>query len=92
MTRMLLPGLAVLALAGCAAPATLDPAFGNAIRQNMAVQIVNPDPDYSEDAVSSGPRAAAAIDRYDRGVVKKPPTTSISGTATETGGGDGGSK
>jgi type IV pilus biogenesis protein CpaD/CtpE len=49
MTRFTLLGLAMTAsLAGCQtmsepAPATLAPDFGNAVKANMAVQVVNPE-------------------------------------------------
>lgn len=44
-----------------------DPAFGEAVRYNAAVQTINPNPVYPEDAAepgSSGAKGAAAVARY----------------------------
>lgn len=77
MNRLLLPGLAALVLAACTPPGPLDPDFGNAVRQNMVVQMVDPAAAYPAEVETSGARAAAAIDRYERGEAVRPPTTQI---------------
>ena len=71
-----------LAAAGCT---PTDATFGNAVRQTMAAQVVNPDPQY-EDPVptTEGGKAAKAIDRYRTDKVKQPDT--IRTTDTEAGG------
>ena len=47
--------------------------FGDSVRHNMAVHIINPRPNYDVDSLSglSGPRAAGAIGRYESGKVEK---------------------
>lgn len=68
--------VALLALAACENPTiskpTLHPAFGDAVRHNMAVQILNPDgnPDLSPSPLD-GARAAEAIERYRAGKTKE---------------------
>lgn len=80
-----------LLLAGCehnqAASEPLS-TFGEANRQTMAAQVVNPDPQYEYlDPETSGEHAAQAIERYRQDKVKKPESVrSTSGT----GGGSGG--
>jgi hypothetical protein len=58
----------------CAAPETLNPNLGNAVRHNMAVHIINPDPRLPDLAgpEMSGRRAAKAAERYHEGVVIEP--------------------
>jgi len=75
------PLLAIAAtglLAGCAAGsldhlAGADPTWGEANRQTMAAQVIDPAPQY-DTAVpeSSGDHAAQAIERYRKGTVKEP--------------------
>lgn len=67
-----LASLAPIALAACENPTqpkhTLHPGFGDAVRHNMAVQIINPDghPDLTPPAMD-GARAADAVERYRAG-------------------------
>jgi hypothetical protein len=84
---------APLLLAACASvpPITEQPgdaAFGEANRQTMMAQVVNPDPVYDEPMVTSGEHAQQAIERYATDSVKQP--ESISTTETIGGGGGGG--
>ncbi len=58
-------------LAGCA-NTTFDEAFGDAIEQNKAVHIVNPEPAAVDVPDLDGARAALAIRRYERGQVIPP--------------------
>lgn len=65
-------------LAGCehdglgARPAST---FGEANRQTLAAQVIDPDPQYEYlDPATSGEHAAQAIDRYRKDKVKKPET------------------
>jgi type IV pilus biogenesis protein CpaD/CtpE len=47
--------------------------FGEANRQTMAAQVVDPDPQYEYlDPATSGEHAAQAIDKYRKGAVTKP--------------------
>ena len=61
---------AVFAVAGCAA---VDPGFGEAVRYDMAVQTVDPDPQYPADAAQPGyhgEKAQKATERYRKGQTK----------------------
>ena len=62
-----------LALGGCASPHLGDD-FGQAVRQNIAAQIANPDAHYVGAIApgSNGLRVAAAQDRYIKGKVIQP--------------------
>ncbi len=63
-------------LAGCSNP-TFDEAFGNAIEQNKAAHIVNPEPAAVDVPELEGARAALAIQRYKRGQVIQPAAESL---------------
>ena len=76
-------------LAGLAACAPVDPGHGEALRYDMAVQTINPDPVYPADGAQpgdSGEKGAEAVKRYRKGQVK---TLRIESSST-TGGGGGG--
>lgn len=77
--------LAALALAGCTAN---DTTMGGAFKHNVAMQTINPDPEYDGELVEGGDgvRSAAAIDRYQKGQVKQPATMT---TTTRVSGGSG---
>ena len=61
-----------------------DATFGNAVRQTMAAQVVNPDPEYDTPVpTTEGAKGAAAVERYRTDKVKEPDT--IRTTDTETG-------
>jgi hypothetical protein len=85
--------LALLPLAaGCASvPSILeqssDAAFGEANRQTMMAQVIDPDPVYEEPMVGSGEHAATAVERYRTDSVKEPESIS---TTSGSGGGSGG--
>lgn len=67
--KLIVPA-AVLLAAGCA---PVDPGFGEAVRYDMAIQTVNPDPVYAEDALQPGyhgEKAQKATDRYRKGATK----------------------
>jgi len=86
--------LALLPLAAsCASVPSLyeepdDAKFGEANRQTMMAQVIDPDPVYDEPMVSSGAHAAGAVERYRTDTVKQPESVS---TTTGTGGGGSGS-
>ncbi len=68
------------------------PAFGNAVQNNMAVQIINPVPPAETAAPAyDGRRAVSAEERYRSGRVIPPASTTISviggGGGASTGGG-----
>jgi hypothetical protein len=71
---------------------TFGPAFGNAVQNNMAVQIVNPVPPVATAAPDyNGKRAETAIERYRAGTVIQPASTTIGPIGGGgTGGGGGG--
>ena len=49
-----------------------DAAFGEANRQTMMAQVIDPEPAYDEPMVGSGENAAAAVERYRTDSVKEP--------------------
>ena len=74
---------ASLALASCATNALFekpgDTTFGEANRQTMMAQVIDPDPQYDELVpVTSGEHAAAAVERYRTDKVKQPDKVSTS--------------
>jgi len=95
MTRLRLSlGLAFL-LHGCAAdrPVTLDtPAFGDAVRANIAVQTVNPmAPTDRGPLVANGERAALQQEKYTTDTVETPADVgTLQGLQGGAGGGGGG--
>lgn len=61
-----------------------DATFGNAVRQTMAAQVINPDPVYDNPVpTTDGAKGAEAIERYRTDKVKKPDT--IRTTDTQSG-------
>lgn len=67
---MLLLGGSALAVAGCA---PVDPGFGEAQRYNMAIQTIDPDPQYPADGAKpgdSGVKGQKAHERYRKGETK----------------------
>ena len=87
--KLLLAPLALGLLAGCNTvnPQTgsVDPAFGEALKYDMAIQVIDPDPVYHEDGAQpgeSGVKGAEAVKRYRTGQVKE-----VQAVATTSGGG-----
>ena len=78
MSSRLLAGIAALGLlAGCNTvnPQTesVDPGFGEALKYDMAIQVIDPDPVYHEDGAQpgdSGAKGAEAVKRYRTDAVK----------------------
>ena len=78
-------GVAVLATAACA---PVDPGFGEALRYDMAIQTIDPEPVYPEDGAKPGDhgeKAAKATERYRKGQTK--PVQAESSTSASGGGG-----
>lgn len=72
-------GTAMLLTAACA---PVDPGFGEALRYDMAVQTVDPDPVYPENGAKpggSGEHGAKATERYRKGQTKPIQRESASG-------------
>jgi type IV pilus biogenesis protein CpaD/CtpE len=63
--------------------------MGAAVKHNIALQVENPEPVYTDPAVTSGSTAASATERYRKGTVKKP--VGQRSTQGSGGGGSGGS-
>jgi hypothetical protein len=85
-TAVLLPAL----LAGCAADnysmASAQPGnWGEANRQTMAAQVIDPAPEYAADAINDGALASAAIDRVHSDKIKKPERVRTSEVQTSGG-------
>ena len=87
--KLIIPATALVALAACA---PVDPGLGEAMRYDMAVQTVNPDPVYPEGGAQpgdSGVRGAEAVKAYRKGETKQLKTQSTSNISL--GGSGGGS-
>ena len=70
----LLAACPLIAIAGCMTPsgdiASPDPAFGEAVKYDMAIQVIDPDPVYDEDGAQPGDNgevAQKAVERYRKG-------------------------
>lgn len=74
----------VLLLGACT---PTDITFGNSVRQTMAAQVIDPDPQYA-DAVpaTDGTKAAEAVKRYRSDKVKQPDQIRTTNTQTGQGG------
>jgi hypothetical protein len=74
--RFLVLPAAALLLAGCEHGIGKDAAaadnFGEAARQTLMAQVVDPDPQYDEPLTTRAEHAAQATDRYHKDKVKKP--------------------
>ena len=77
-SRLLIAPLAAGLLAGCNTidPVTrsVDPAFGEAVKYNAALQTIDPAPVYGElhaQPGESGAKGAAAVERYRTGQVRE---------------------
>jgi len=89
-TRIAAIGLALgaaAALSGCSTTnkqASVEyTTMGEALRQTMAAQVVDPDPRYAEpDPAGSAEKAAQAVERYRKGTVRKPERVRSSGTGS----------
>jgi len=69
--NLIIPAAAVASLAACA---PVDPGHGEALRYDMAVQTINPDPVYPEDGAQpgdNGEKGAEAVKRYRKGETKE---------------------
>lgn len=92
-TRLLFVSGAAIFLHGCATQSILqqpgDSVFGEANRQTMMAQVVNPDPVYVEPMETSGEHAADAIERYRNNDVPEPAGESTTTGVTGRGGGGG---
>ena len=72
--RSLALGVALLGLAGCFPPSALEMDYGNAVRNNIAQEVVNPRAGYNpKPGVGLSPQAAAnEMERYDKGFKEEP--------------------
>ena len=79
-------------LAGVTACAPVDAGFGEAMRYDMAIQTVNPDPVYPEDGAQpgdNGEKGANAVKAYRKGETKDLQVQSTSNVSGVGGGGSG---
>lgn len=94
MTRFITAFVSLIALSGCAHEVGLpdfyaaetEAKFGDAVRQNIAAQTVNPDAPEGE-LTASGARTAIAQDRYEKDDVEKPKGASTLRVTASGGGG-----
>ena len=82
--------LLVVMLAGCMNEpiAQRDPAIGEAVRFNSAIQTINPDPVYAQGSAQpgdSGEHGAKAVERYRKGTVT--PVETVGTTTSSSGSG-----
>lgn len=97
-SRLLIAPAALALLAGCntvnPVSGSVDPSLGEAVKYDMAIQVIDPDPVYTaEDAQPGdhGEKGQKAVERYRTDSVKKADTiTTTSGGAGGGGGGGGG--
>jgi hypothetical protein len=68
----------LLVAAGCAQPAPHDPDFGNAVRHNIAAQVVSDQPSTVPPDALDGTRAGLMIHRYKLDKVEPPQDLSTS--------------
>jgi type IV pilus biogenesis protein CpaD/CtpE len=82
--------LAALPLAACTPN---DTTFGGAFRHDMAMQTIDPDPEYEGELVEGGDgqRSAKAVERYRKGEVKQPVAQQTGGSGSGKGSGSGSS-
>jgi hypothetical protein len=70
--------------------ASPDPAFGEAVKYDMAIQVIDPDPVYDEDGAQPGDNgevAAKAVERYRTGEnVERHKSDSSMGSSGSAGG------
>ena len=79
---------AAIAAAGCA---PVDPGFGEAVRYDMAVQTIDPDPQYPADSLQPGyhgEKAQKATERYRKGTTKPVVQQSAGGSVGGVGAGN----
>jgi hypothetical protein len=84
--KLIIPAAALVALTGCA---SVDPGMGEAVKYDMAIQTVNPDPVYPEDGAQpgdNGEHGANAVKAYRKGETKKPISQSTSNVSLGGGG------
>lgn len=94
--RLMLPALACLTLCACTQSSLrLQPDFGNAVAQDQAAQIADPDARYKGMPApgSDGARVGLAQQRYQQNTVIQPSSVTASGSASigkaDNGGGGG---
>lgn len=92
--QVVVAAFGALFLTGCASmgDAALKDNWGEANRQTMAAQIIDPVPEYADaNPTTSGEHAAQAIERYRTDKVKKPDKvkTTTAGSAAAAGGSGG---
>lgn len=82
--------IALLAMAGASACTPVDRGFGEALRYDMALQTIDPDPVYPAEGAKpgdSGAKGAAAVEAYRKGQTKalRIERSTASGTGTGSG-------
>lgn len=91
--KLLIAPISLATLAGCTQLSPVsgspDPGFGEAVKYDMAVQTIDPDPVYGPDSAQPGDhgeKATKAVDRYRKDAVKD-----VERIQTRSGGSGGGS-
>ena len=93
--RFVMLAVGVLALGACNTAnkriGQEDPAFGEAVKYNAAIQTINPDPVYPEGSAQPGEhgaKGAEAVKRYRTDQVKQLETMETTGGSSESGSGN----
>ncbi|KHK92328.1 hypothetical protein LK12_05750 [Novosphingobium malaysiense] len=85
---MVIGAVAIVGLSGCEHSIMEEPgdaAFGEANRQTMMAQIIDPDPQFDGPAESSGVQAQRALEKYTSGSVEKPERVSTQSSTSGSG-------
>ena len=89
--KRLFAPLSVVLVAGCQTPApqagSLDAGFGETVKYDMALQVIDPDPVYDDQDAqpgSNGAKAAAAARRYRTDQVKPVESQGTTGTGSSS--------
>jgi hypothetical protein len=85
--KLIIPAVLFAAVTACA---PVDPGLGEALRYDMAIQTVNPDPVYPEGGAQpgdSGVKGAEAVKAYRKGETKELKIESSSSVEGSVGGG-----
>ncbi len=80
----------LLLMQACAAEADRDPHFGDAVRNNITVQLANPNAPSGQPMTTNGENAAEAQKRYATDKVKTPPDVNTKENSGSNSGGSSG--
>ena len=95
-SKILIASVSLVMLGGCTqlypVSGSPDPAFGEAVKYDVAVQTIDPDPVYGPDSAQPGDhgeKATKAVDRYRKDSVKQVEQMDTGSSSSGSGGGSG---